>query len=145
MSDNWQAVGDAITARLDELGMQQQQLAASSQVSVSTIREIQSGRKRRRNPRILQEISKALTWPANYLAGILQDGQPGQAPPKAEAAELAGDPSGFLAKLAFVLERRIGPVVDVLYHGDSNVDITIEIRHSPREPQGSAGAGGADE
>jgi hypothetical protein len=133
VSDNWQAVGEAITTQLDEIGMQQQQLSALSQVSVATIREIQTGRRRHRNPRILQELSRALGWPADHLAGILRDGRPGQVP-EAETAELASDPSAFLAKLAFVLEHRIGPVVDVLYHGDSDIDITIEIRHSPREP-----------
>lgn len=129
MPANWTAVGDAITERLDELDMQQKELAASSKVSEATIREIQRGKKRRRNPRILRDISVALGWSANRLLDLLQDGQTDQQSRETEAEGLVGDPSAFLAKLAFVLENRVGRVVDVIYNNDSDVDITIEIRH----------------
>lgn len=134
MPANWTAVGDAITERLNELGMQQKQLAVKSKVSEATIREIQRGKKRRRNPRILRDISVALKWPANHLAHLLQDGQPDRRSDGTEAEALADDPSAFLAKLAFVLEHRVGHVIDVIYHNESDVDITIEIRHSSADP-----------
>lgn len=133
MPANWTAVGDAITRRLDELDMQQKELAAVSKVSEATIREIQRGKKRRRNPRILRDISKALDWPANRLPDLLQGGQPDPQSPGTETEAPLGDPSAFLAKLAFVLEHRVGRVVDVIYDTDSDVDITIQIRHAPRE------------
>lgn len=134
MPDNWRAVGDRITERLDNLGMQQKGLAANSNVSVATIREIQRGKSRHRNPRILQDISAALEWPEGYLEEVLHGRQPSPESPEPEPAAPESEPSDFLAKLAVVLERRIGRVVDVIYNTDSNVDITIEIRHSSQEP-----------
>ncbi|MQA64162.1 MAG: XRE family transcriptional regulator [Actinophytocola sp.] len=72
MAENWDAVGDAITARLAELQMTQLELAAESGVSPATIREIQYNRlARRRSPRTLESLSTALKWPASYLADIL--------------------------------------------------------------------------
>ena len=131
MPANWATVGKAITRRLGELDMQQKELAAMSAVSVATIREIQRGKKRRRNPRILKDISVALGWSANHLEDVLQGRQPDLHSHETEVPD--GEPAAFLAKLAFVLEHRIGRVVDVIYNNDSDVDITIEIRHSPHE------------
>jgi transcriptional regulator with XRE-family HTH domain len=79
-SQNWKAVGDAITERLAELPMQQNELAARSDVSVAAIREIQRGIERHRRPRILRDISEALNWPANYLEDMLGGGPPGDTP-----------------------------------------------------------------
>jgi transcriptional regulator with XRE-family HTH domain len=125
---NWTAVGDAITERLAELPMEQKELAAKSGVSVAMIREIQRGKERRRHPRVLRDISVALDWPANYLDRKLQ-GRPLDSQPR-EAEALAGEPAEFLTKLAFVLERQLGQVVEMIYYNDSDVDITIEIRHT---------------
>lgn len=133
MPANWTAVGDAIALRLDELDMQQKELAAASKVSAATIREILRGKKRRRNPRILRDISVALDWPGNYLEGVLLSRPPDPQSHETETGVPGGAPSDFLAKLAFVLGHRIGRVVDVIYNEDSDVDITIEIRHSPPE------------
>jgi transcriptional regulator with XRE-family HTH domain len=128
---NWAAVGVAIATRLGQLDMQQKELAALSGVSVATIREIQRGKKRRRNPRILRDISVALRWPENHLDDVLQGRRPHPQPRETGVPD--GEPAAFLAKLAFILEHRIGSVVDVIYNTDSDVDITIEIRHSPHE------------
>jgi transcriptional regulator with XRE-family HTH domain len=128
---SWTAVGNAITERLAELAMQQKDLATKSGVSVAAIREIQRGTERRRHPRVLREISVALGWPANRLEDVLQGRQPDEQPPKVGA--LTDESAAFLAKLAFVLEHRLGQVVEVIYTSDSDVDITIEIRHSPSE------------
>jgi transcriptional regulator with XRE-family HTH domain len=128
---SWTAVGNAITERLAELAMQQKDLATKSGVSVAAIREIQRGTERRRHPRVLREISEALGWPANRLEDVLHGRQADEQPRKAEA--LTSESAAFLAKLAFVLEHRLGQVVEVIYTSDSDVDITIEIRHSPSE------------
>jgi len=129
---NWTAVGEAIDDRLAELDMQQKELAARSGVSVATIREIQRGKERRRSPRLLRDIS-AVLWPDNnnHLEDMLHGRQP--VPQSLGTGAPDSEPSAFLAKLAFILERRIGSVVDVIYNNDSDVDITIEIRHSPHE------------
>lgn len=72
MADDWMAVGKAIAARLDELGMTQLDLAARSRVSPATIRELQYNKlPRRRHPRTLESISTALDWPAAYLSDVL--------------------------------------------------------------------------
>lgn len=72
MADDWVAVGKAIAARLDELGMTQLDLAAKSRVSPATIRELQYNKlPRRRHPRTLEAISTALDWPAEYLNDVL--------------------------------------------------------------------------
>lgn len=72
MADDWDAVGKAISARLDELQMTQLELAAESGVSPATIREIQYNKlARRRSPRTLEALSVALKWPASYLADVL--------------------------------------------------------------------------
>lgn len=141
MATYWTRVGAVITEHMDEIGMQQKDLAALSNVSSATIREIQGGKARRRNPRILQAISVAFGWPGNYLEDILHGRQPvpqsheerEEVPADGREGPSVVEPSAFLAKLAFVLEHRIGQIVDVIYNNDSDVDITIEIRHSPRE------------
>lgn len=134
MPANWTDVGDAITKRLAERDMQQKELAVRSSVSVAAIREIQAGKERRRNPRILRDISLALDWPSDHLAGVLLGQRSDQQSQERHEPEVsAGEPPAFMDKLASVLEHRIGHVVDVIYNNGSDVDITIEIRHSPRE------------
>jgi transcriptional regulator with XRE-family HTH domain len=131
---HWTAVGKAITEQLAELGMKQKDLAAGSSVSVATIREIQAGKERDRNPRVLQALSRELGWPSDHLARVLEGQQPGQQSNETPEAERpANEQSAFIAKLAAVLEHRIGHIVDVIYNNGSDIDITIEIRHSPRE------------
>lgn len=77
MADDWSAVGKAIAARLDELGMTQLDLAAKSKVSPATIRELQYNKlPRRRHPRTLEAISTALEWPADYLSEVVTGGKP---------------------------------------------------------------------
>lgn len=72
MTDDWDAVGKAINARLYELQMTQLELASASGVSPATIREIQYNKlARRRSPRTLEALSVALNWPASYLSAVL--------------------------------------------------------------------------
>lgn len=131
MPANWAKVGDAITDRLAELGMQQKVLSARSDVSTAVIREIQRGKARRRHPRVLQSLSKALSWQENHLQDVLQGRKPEQQPREAEV--LSDEQAPFLRKLLFILEHRMGEIVDVVYNTDSNVIITIEIRHASSE------------
>jgi transcriptional regulator with XRE-family HTH domain len=129
---NWMAVSEAVRKGRDELGMQQKELAARSGVSAATIREIEDGKERRRNPRVLRDISVELGWPKNDLEEVLQGRKrPDELSRETETPQ--GESAAFLAKLVFVLENRIGRVVDVIYNTDSDVDITIEIKHSPPE------------
>lgn len=71
MDQDWDAVADAITKRLHELGMRQRDLADKADVGLSTVQELASNWKpRRRNSKVLAAISEALGWPPGKLAAI---------------------------------------------------------------------------
>jgi transcriptional regulator with XRE-family HTH domain len=71
VTKDWQAVSDAIKARLDELDMTQAELAHRANVALETVRELQHNlRPRRRSPRTLTALAQALGWPDNHLAAI---------------------------------------------------------------------------
>lgn len=75
MPKDWQAVSDAIKARLIELDMTQAELTHRAGVALETVRELQLNlRSRRRSPRTLAAVSEALGWPSDHLASI-GDGQ----------------------------------------------------------------------
>jgi transcriptional regulator with XRE-family HTH domain len=70
--ENWQAVADAINARMAELNVSQRELAERSGVSPATLREIQhASANRRRSSRTLAAVSRALQWPDEHLAAVL--------------------------------------------------------------------------
>jgi transcriptional regulator with XRE-family HTH domain len=74
---DWQAVSDAIKARLAELGMTQADLAHRAGVALETVRELQHNlRPRRRSPRTLSAVSTALDWPEDRLAVLAAGGDP---------------------------------------------------------------------
>jgi transcriptional regulator with XRE-family HTH domain len=75
---DWQAVSDAIQARLTELDMTQAELTHRAGVALETVRELQLNlRSRRRSPRTLATISEALGWPSDHLAAIADGRHPG--------------------------------------------------------------------
>lgn len=79
MGDDWAAVADAIRSRIDELGITQKQLATRSGVSESTIRQLMNNYgPRRRSRHTLEDTSKGLDWPADYLSRVLGGGVPGR-------------------------------------------------------------------
>lgn len=81
MAQDWEAVGTAISARLDERGMTMTDLAARSGVSLTTVRElVHVLNTRRRQPRTLGALSEALGWPQDHLGKVLR-GQKSATPP----------------------------------------------------------------
>ncbi|MBM7770768.1 DNA-binding XRE family transcriptional regulator [Actinokineospora baliensis] len=71
MPDNWQAVGQAITQRREELRLKQRDVAKRSGVSQAIIRELEYNTvERRRSHRTLEALSTALEWPAGHLTAI---------------------------------------------------------------------------
>ncbi len=135
MSEDWAAVGEAVSRRMREREISQQQLAKRSGVSPATIRLIQRHPGDHRHAaRTLEAVSRALDWPPGYLDTVLT-GRPQQ-----ETAEqvtggvtLQSQLSALeqlLRKISVVLEQRLGQVVDVIYNSNSEVDITIEIKHA---------------
>ena len=138
MSEDWAAVGEAVSQRMRERGVSQQQLAKRSGVSQATIRLIQHHPgDHRHNRRTLDAVSKALEWPPDYLDNVL-NGRPQQE----TADHVTGDATlqsqlsaleQLLRKISVVLEQRLGSVVDIIYNSDSEVDITIEIKHARQD------------
>jgi transcriptional regulator with XRE-family HTH domain len=74
---DWQAVSDAIKARLIELEMTQAELTQRAGVALETVRELQLNlRSRRRSPRTLAAVSEALGWPSEHLASVADGRRP---------------------------------------------------------------------
>jgi transcriptional regulator with XRE-family HTH domain len=81
VTDNWDAVAEAVRGRANELGLTQKDLAARSGVSESTIRSIMKNyRPRKRGRHTLEDLSKGLQWPAHYLARLLDESTVGNPP-----------------------------------------------------------------
>lgn len=101
MTKDWDAVAAAISARMDELGMTQQEVANRAGVALQTVRELQHNLvARKRTPRTLEVVSAALGLPRSYLAEVLS----GDEPPKPEAAE-SSVLADVQAKLVDIVQR----------------------------------------
>jgi transcriptional regulator with XRE-family HTH domain len=125
VAEDWVAVAEAITGRMRELKMSQQDLAADSNVSVATIREIQKHRiSRRRNPRTLESLSESLDWPREHLDAVLNGRLPQN--PAADA----GDDTDLRSRLER-LERRLDTIADVMQRIDTKIDSIIDPRPGP--------------
>ncbi|MFC7612342.1 helix-turn-helix domain-containing protein [Actinokineospora soli] len=103
MSKDWQAVADAINARLDELEMTQKELADRSGVSVATLRQLQKNDARaKRSPRTLAAVSEGLRWPPDHLGKVLDGDAPGDSLPHiaAELSQLRADIKDLQARVS---------------------------------------------
>jgi transcriptional regulator with XRE-family HTH domain len=111
VSEDWAAVAQAITARVNEFGWRQRELAERSQVSQAIVRELQHHTvERRRSARTLEALSTTLGWHPQHLKAVLHGHQPPD-PPDAE------DNGGRLWSRLDALERRlveIGERLDVM-------------------------------
>jgi transcriptional regulator with XRE-family HTH domain len=75
VDENWTAVGQAISQRLEERGMTMTDLANQSDISLTTIRElVHVLSTRRRHPRTLGKVSTTLGWPEDHLLQVLRGG-----------------------------------------------------------------------
>jgi hypothetical protein len=105
-SEDWEVVAKALDHRLDELGWTQTVLAQRSRVSSATIRELLHGAERRRNARILQDVSIALGWHPDHLGAILHD----QPPPPPDLPGAGGKPvQEHLEAISNRLDQLAGP------------------------------------
>lgn len=81
--DEWQAVADALAARMTGLGLSVGNLADRSGISLTTVRELVEHRNpRRRQPRTLAALSEALGWRPGHLQDVLDHAR-GEAGPVA--------------------------------------------------------------
>lgn len=137
MSEDRVAVGEAILRRRSELKITQKELGKRSKVSTATIRQIENRTgHHRHSPRTLEAISEALGWPPQYLGNVL-NGRP-----QPEAVEQVTDAETLESLLQGVkellrkinaVEQRLGGVVDVIYNSDSELDVSIQIKHARRD------------
>ncbi|TWP51253.1 XRE family transcriptional regulator [Lentzea tibetensis] len=89
MSQDWTALGRAITDRLEEQGMTMTDLANKSGVSLTTVRElVHVLNTRKRNPRTLAALSEALSWPSDHLTKVLRGQTNAAEAPKSEITAL---------------------------------------------------------
>ncbi|MGH2381841.1 MAG: helix-turn-helix domain-containing protein [Candidatus Limnocylindria bacterium] len=91
--EDWEAVATALNTRMRELRMTQMELAAKSDVSIATIRDLQHNRSpRQRRPRTLAALSAGLGWQPEHLEGVLRGTPPANegasAVPTAEYTEV---------------------------------------------------------
>jgi transcriptional regulator with XRE-family HTH domain len=89
--ENWQAVADALNARMNQKRMGQQALATASGVSVATLRQLQRGAHGRRvQDATLAAIARALDWPDDHLVRVLVPGKQPEQPAAATSGRRAG-------------------------------------------------------
>ena len=71
-TEDWSAVAQAVTGRLEQRRMTQLEAASRAKISLTTLRELQNNTSpRRRRPQTLAALSEALGWPPEYLSAIL--------------------------------------------------------------------------
>ncbi|AOS63678.1 hypothetical protein [Actinoalloteichus hymeniacidonis] len=79
MSEDWAAVAKAISARVNELGWRQRELAERSHVSQAIVRELQHHTvERRRSPRTLESLSVTLGWHPQHLDAVVRGRTPSE-------------------------------------------------------------------
>lgn len=103
MTEDWGRVAQVIDNRMRELGLTQQQVAATAQVSLTTLRELQHNiNPRKRRPQTLAAVSTALRWSHDHLDRVLTGGgsPPGEIEPGNDP-----DLSGIRAELTDLRKR----------------------------------------
>jgi transcriptional regulator with XRE-family HTH domain len=79
VTEDWAAVATAITQRMTELGVSQQDLITRSRVSKTVVSEIQRNTTQlRRSVRTLEALAVVLDWHPHHLVAILE----GRTPPR---------------------------------------------------------------
>jgi transcriptional regulator with XRE-family HTH domain len=108
---NWADVAKAVNKHMAERGMTQRELAERSGVSVATLRKIQGGTEQQRTRATLANISRALSFPDDYLWRVSQGETPAHAVPDDELSALRKEMSE-LARRVEALESRIAATAD---------------------------------
>ena len=88
MTRDWKRLGNAVTARREELGMSTQQaLADAAGVTRQTVQSLESGKERTRMPPTIGAVEKALGWERGTAAKYLVRAASGESPSSARLAD----------------------------------------------------------
>lgn len=120
MSEDWVAVANAITERVNALGWRQRELAQRSRVSQAVVRELQHHTvERRRSARTLEALSVALGWHPQHLAAVLH----GRTPP--ELDEPISDNSRTVSSRLDAIDGRLSEITELLHEMNANLATVI--------------------
>jgi len=130
------ALADAVTARMNEIRIEQAELARQAGVSVSYLRHMQNGTGSSQfSYGMLSRVSVALRWPADHLVKIFHQ-LPEQDSVTPSGAEIMTQ--AVIAELRPYLEKidaidaRLSAVMDLIHHVNNRIDVALDV-----EPRGS--------
>jgi transcriptional regulator with XRE-family HTH domain len=127
VTEDWVAVANAITERVNELGWRQRELAQRSHVSQAIVRELQHHTvERRRSARTLEALSGALGWHPQYLAAVLR----GRTPP--ELGDPVSDNGATVSSRLDAIDERLNEITDLLHEMNANLATVISHEHTGR-------------
>ena len=128
MAEDWVAIANAITERVNELGWRQRELAQRSHVSQAIVRELQHHTvERRRSARTLEALSVALGWHPQHLAAVLR----GRTPPEPGEPVISDNGETVSSRLD-AIDERLGEITGLLHQMNANLTKAISHRNSGR-------------
>lgn len=126
MAEDWVAIANAITERVNELGWRQRELAQRSHVSQAIVRELQHHTvERRRSARTLEALSVALGWHPQHLAAVLR----GRTPPEL-GEPVVSDNGATVSSRLDAIDERLGEITGLLHQMNANLAKAISHRNS---------------
>lgn len=125
MAEDWVAIANAITERVNELGWRQRELAQRSHVSQAIVRELQHHTvERRRSARTLEALSVALGWHPQHLAAVLR----GRTPPE-PGEPVVSDNGATVSSRLDAIDERLGEITGLLHQMNANLAKAISHRN----------------
>jgi transcriptional regulator with XRE-family HTH domain len=126
VAEDWVAIANAITERVNELGWRQRELAQRSHVSQAIVRELQHHTvERRRSARTLEALSVALGWHPQHLAAVLR----GRTPPEL-GEPVVSDNGATVSSRLDAIDERLGEITGLLHQMNANLAKAISHRNS---------------
>jgi transcriptional regulator with XRE-family HTH domain len=126
VAEDWVAIANAITERVNELGWRQRELAQRSHVSQAIVRELQHHTvERRRSARTLEALSIALGWHPQHLAAVLR----GRTPPEL-GEPVVSDNGATVSSRLDAIDERLSEITGLLHQMNANLAKAISHRNS---------------
>jgi transcriptional regulator with XRE-family HTH domain len=125
VAEDWVAIANAITERVNELGWRQRELAQRSHVSQAIVRELQHHTvERRRSARTLEALSVALGWHPQHLAAVLR----GRTPPEL-GEPVVSDNGATVSSRLDAIDERLGEITGLLHQMNATLAKAISHRN----------------